>query len=94
METVIRNVGDIDAKDRQALEHVLGQRLENSQQLVIRIVNIHKKPAPTAEKVPHGQADGAKLPHWCDVYAGLSDEEIADLEKSILTRADLSRPSE
>jgi hypothetical protein len=36
----------------------------------------------------------AILPEWCNVYAGLSDDEIAILEKSILTRADLTRPSE
>jgi len=41
----------------------------------------------------NGTAAG-KLPEWCNVYAGLSDEEIADVEKTILTRADLSRPSE
>ena len=34
------------------------------------------------------------LPDWCNVYKGLSDEEIAELERAILTRADLTRPSE
>ncbi len=34
------------------------------------------------------------LPVWCNVYEGLSDEEIADLDRTILTRADLTRPSE
>lgn len=33
------------------------------------------------------------LPDWCNVYEGLSDEEIADLQRIILQRADLSRPS-
>jgi hypothetical protein len=35
-------------------------------------------------------ADEGRLPEWCNVYEGLADEEIADLEKTILTRADLS----
>lgn len=34
------------------------------------------------------------LPEWCNVYAGLSDEEIAELEETILTRADLTRSSD
>ena len=94
METVIRNVGDIDAQDRQALEHVLGRSLRENQQLVIQVVNLHDKPTTPAQPVAPGQNAAAKLPEWCNVYAGLSDEEIADLEKIILTRADLTRPSE
>jgi hypothetical protein len=34
------------------------------------------------------------LPAWCNVYEGLSEGEIADLERIVLTRADLSRPME
>jgi predicted DNA-binding antitoxin AbrB/MazE fold protein len=36
---------------------------------------------------------GLTLPAWCNVYEGLSDDEVADLEKVILQRADLTRPS-
>lgn len=93
MENVIRNVRDIDRADRQALEHVLGQRLRENQQLVIGIVNLDVT-APPAETSRGEATAGATLPEWCNVYEGLSDEEIADLERIILTRADLSRPSE
>jgi hypothetical protein len=90
METVIRNVGDIDAQDRQALEHVLGQRLRENQQLVIGIVDLH-----VSSDTASGWANGTpSLPEWCNVYAGLSDDDIDDIEKTILQRADLSRPSE
>ena len=47
----------------------------------------------TTDRRGNGTREG-KLPEWCNVYEGLTDEEIADLEKTILTRADLSRPSE
>jgi hypothetical protein len=90
METVIRNVGDIDARDRQALEHVLGQPLHENQQLVIGIRDVHGSMKP-AQRTGNGTAT---LPEWCNVFAGLSDGEIDDLEKAILPRADLSRPSE
>jgi hypothetical protein len=90
METIIRNVGDINAQDRQALEHVIGQRLEQNQQLVIRVID--RLAAPIVSAVPDGHRDrDAMLPDWCNVYAGLSDEEIAELEKTILARADLTR---
>jgi hypothetical protein len=88
METVIRNVGDIDA--RQALEHVVGHRLRENQQLVIGIVT----PQVAPKDAPGGGNGAPTLPDWCNVYSGLSDDRIADLEKYILPRADFSRPSE
>jgi hypothetical protein len=75
METVIRNVGDIDSHDRQALEHVLGKTLRTNQQLVITIVNLQERPEVSAEGVPQDRNGAAVLPEWCNVYAGMSDEE-------------------
>lgn len=80
MEQIVRNVRDIDAGDRHALEHVVGQSLRENQQLVIQIVNVNAATAPTT-----GGTNGTVgLPDWCNVYEGLSDDEIADLEKSIV----------
>ena len=94
METVVRNVDEIDADDRQSLEHVLGQSLRKNQQLVINIVDVQVLTG--AVQVPIlDSADGTPtLPEWCNVYEGLSDDEIAAIEQAILQRADLSRPSE
>ncbi|MBS0203170.1 MAG: hypothetical protein JSS49_09750 [Planctomycetes bacterium] len=92
METVIRNVGEIDVHDRQSLEHVLGRSLSENQQLVINIVNL-QVPVGTAPDSPKVNGTAA-LPGWCNVYEGLSDDEIATMEQTILQRADLSRPSE
>ena len=93
METVIRNVGDIDARDREALEHVLGCALRENQQLLIGIVNLQVQSVPVPE--PSRCSNGSPvLPEWCNVYDGLSEDEVADLEKTILQRADLSRFSE
>jgi len=80
METVIRNVGDIDANDRHALEHVLGQRLRDNQQLVIRVVNRQVEPSRPSNVTPHDEAAGHEkaagslLPEWCNVYAGRATE--------------------
>ena len=94
MKTVIRNVDDMDASDRQALERLLGQSLHETQQLVIGIVN---RQAPFSDGPPAAtrQAVGTPaLPEWCNVYEGLSDAQIAELEQTILQRADMSRPCE
>ena len=32
------------------------------------------------------------LPDWCNVYEGLSEEDLASLEEVILNRSDFTRP--
>jgi hypothetical protein len=89
---ITRNVTEIKPADRNALEHVLGQPLHDGQQLIVRIVT------PEAA-APHADAntparDEDTLPDWCNVYEGLSDAEVAAIEEVMLTRANLTRPSE
>jgi hypothetical protein len=48
----------------------------------------------TVQKVEEQLSGNASaLPDWCNVYDGLSDDEIAAAEQVILQRADLTRPS-
>lgn len=92
MNSVIRDVRDIDSSDRQALEHVLGQPLRDDQRVVIQV-----EPVPASSVVQEngdGKPQEAKLPAWCNVYEGLSDDEIADVERIALSRADMTRASE
>lgn len=66
--------------------------MHDDQQLVIGVVDRQSRREPLGE--PNiSTADVPTLPDWCNVYEGLSDEETADLERVILQRADLSRPS-
>ncbi len=83
METIIRNVGDIDARDREALEHVLGQQLRENQQLVIGIVNLPLNPDASAG-LSSGAATASGLPEWCNVFEGLSDQQLDEIDNSIL----------
>ena len=55
METVVRNVSDIDAADRRALEHVVGSPLGDHQQVVISVVN----PEATASPVKQSRSPAA-----------------------------------
>jgi len=43
METVVRNVRDLDQIDRSALERVVGHQLGEGQQLVIQVVPVSPK---------------------------------------------------
>lgn len=85
MHDIIRNVRDIDVSDRHALEHVVGQPLRDDQRLVIQIVNTDTAES-TPKEVPPAAAN--RLPDWCNVYEGLSDAEIADLETAIVRSHD------
>lgn len=89
MESLIRNVRDIPASDRQALEHVLGHVLQENQQLIIQVINVDASAPAEGDATDAGGA----LPEWCNVYQGLSDEQVQDLEQAILPRADFTRPT-
>jgi hypothetical protein len=93
MESLIRNVGDIDAHDRQALEHVLGLSLRENQQLVIHIVNLNVEAEAAKTPASKQGSETPVLPDWCKVYEGMSDADIDDMEHTILQRADLGRPT-
>ncbi|HEV3345330.1 MAG TPA: hypothetical protein VG125_33440 [Pirellulales bacterium] len=77
METLVRNVRDLDQSDRSALERVVGHQLRESQRLVIQVINagVEEPAARTADD---------ELPAWSDVYEGLSDSEIDELDAAIV----------
>ncbi|MDB5339441.1 MAG: hypothetical protein JWN70_5060 [Planctomycetaceae bacterium] len=94
MESLIRNVDDLSAHDRQALERVLGRSLREDQQLIIHIVNLSDQPEASDASPNQQGSDASILPEWCQVYKGLTGTAIADLEQIILQRADFSRHGE
>ena len=91
METVIRNVDEINPQDRQSLEHLLGRPLGNNQRVVINTANlrVHGANPPAPDSVDLDAMD--TLPEWCNVYKGLSDDQVSAIERTILNRANLSR---
>ena len=88
MDSVTRDVADIDARDREALEHVIGHSLADDQRVIISV-------APTvAPRADSPAAPSSEIPAWWNIYEGLSDEEIDRLDQSIRQRANLSRLAE
>jgi len=76
MQTIMRNVSDIPAGDIPALEHLIGAPLRPSQQIIVQVVERE----PIENDVAPGSGE-AKLPEWCNVYEGLTDEEVDRLEE-------------
>jgi hypothetical protein len=87
MQSIVRNVRDIEETDRHALEHVIGRPLHATQQVIINVVDVDVA----------SQAQGPaldRLPDWCNVYEGLSDEEIERIDRATSRRLDLTRSAE
>jgi len=57
---------------------------------VIQVITVDTH---TSEPASKDSLDDGQLPDWCNVYEGMSDDEIAELAKAILRRVDLTRPA-
>ena len=88
MEMIVRQVRELQDAERATMEHLVGHSLREDQQLVIQVVTLDvPSPTPPTSVVP-------RLPAWTQVYGGLSDQEMAEVESVVLNRADFSRFSE
>ena len=86
MEPITRNVRDIDTNERRVLEHVIGRKLTENQQLVIGVINLDlahaaTPPSPASENIPA----------WWNIYEGLSEDEVERLDTAVRQRANLTR---
>jgi len=85
MDSITRNVKDIEADDRRSLEHVVGQQLRDNQEVVIRVIDLdlvsdeqvrRQTLARAAEIARQGRANAAA--------SGATSEEIdADIDEAI-----------
>jgi hypothetical protein len=97
MESISYSVTDLSADQRHAFEGVLGQPLRDDQRVVVQLVNAKvsestdQNSPSTSQKQAKQSVDVDILPDSCAIFADLSDEEFAEIEGAILTRADLSR---
>ena len=87
MEQIVRNVRDIDAEHRSAIEHVVGQTLRENQQLVIQIANVDDGHGTSGPDTRRPQT----LAEWTTVYEGLSEQQIDAVDATINSRANLTR---
>jgi hypothetical protein len=91
MDTVIRHVHELDAADRREIERVIGQSLSDDQQVLLRAMPSDGKPSESS--ATNGAAAG-QWPEWCNIFYGLSEPDIDEVDSVIRHRADLTRPSE
>ena len=89
METVTRNVRDLDQSERSVMERVVGHQLRETQQIIVNVVNIDL--APASSTIGDSLSD---IPDSWKIYDGLSDAEIDMLDGEIRQRANLTRQFE
>jgi hypothetical protein len=81
MKTITKNVSDLDAETRSALERVLGDALADSEQILLSVQEAW--PASTAPHPLRPQQTGCVPTNW-KFFEGLSDEEIAAIDTHIV----------
>ena len=76
METVTRDISDMDQNERSILERIVGHDLHDDQRLQIQIVKRKDEP----------QKNGTitTLPAWCNIYDGLTPDEIEEVSRGIV----------
>ena len=90
MESITKKVRDISLPDKLALEHVIGQHLAENQQVIIQICSLDLLSEQATPETESAQG----LPEWCNVYAGLIDEQVEAIEQTALQRVNLTRATD
>lgn len=85
MESIVRNVGKIEAAERQVYETVLGRRLEANQQIIIRVLTPGIVPPEETRREALGRAAAIAQQGRANAAAqGATDDEIdAAIEEAI-----------
>jgi hypothetical protein len=83
----IKKLSELKPRDVSVVERLFGRKLSKAQDAVLILRDADQPNETKNEDVPSGD----ELPDWCDMYAGLSDDEVADLENLVLKRSDLAR---
>jgi predicted RNA methylase len=74
MEIISKDVPQLTADERRAMEHLVGHPLEDRQRLVIQVVE------PPEKRFDFILSN----PPWGNVYEGMSDEEVERAHRSII----------
>lgn len=86
METITRQVGELQANERSAAELLLGHRLRGNERIILHVLDLDVA-HPTVQDSRPAQT----IEDWTNVYDGLSDGEIDAIDSIAKSRANLTR---
>ncbi len=87
MESIIRQVRELESDERRVYEAALGQKLQENQQVILQVITLRTGQTALPAGDEQAKHPPGQLPDYCNVYDGMSDEEIEELEKLILDRS-------
>ena len=88
METITHDVGQMQSQERSAAELLVGHALREHERVIVHVLALDADEAATEDSQPT-----TALPDWCNVYAGLTDQDVDEVEQSI-TRCNVTRTFE
>ena len=81
METITREVDQMQAEERSAAELLIGRSLRGHERIVLNVLEMTLGDDRPAQSIDD----------WMHVYDGLSDAEVEEIDAIIKTRANLTR---
>ena len=88
METITRDVGQMKTQERSAAELLVGHALREHERVIVHVLALDDEETASATLQPV-----ATLPDWCNVYKGMTDAEVDEVQQSI-TRCNVPRSFE
>lgn len=88
METITRDVGQMKSQERSAAELLVGHALREHERVIVHVLSVD-----AVETVADETQPTATLPDWCNVYKGMTDAEVDEVQQSI-TRCNVTRSFE
>ena len=93
METIIRNVKNINADERRFLESTLGKQLEANQQVIIRVIDVGIEPdRQTREGELSGAAEIGRRGRENAAAQGVTEEEVDAAIDDAISHARQAKP--
>ena len=88
METITRDVGQMKTQERSAAELLVGHALREHERVIVHVLALDADETASEDPQPT-----ATLPDWCNVYKGMTEKEVDDVQQSI-TRCNVTRSFE
>jgi hypothetical protein len=83
MESIIRQVCELQPDERRVYEAALGKQLHENQQIILQVITLNVETKSNEDVQAHG---AFQRPDWCNVYDGLTEQEIDGVESAAIDR--------
>ncbi len=83
MESITRQVRELQPDERRVYEAALGKQLLENQQIILQVITLNGQNESRDDTHTQGTF---QRPDWCNVYDGLTEQEIVSVESVAIDR--------